>query len=248
MTNDLDRRSDFEIEHGRHLAKAGAECIWGWETPAGKVRARRRAKMISEGANLSPSSQVLEIGCGTGIFTELFAESGAKITGLDISPELLSIAISKNLPSTQIDFKQGRFEDCPIEAKYDAIIGSSVLHHLDINSAIKRIFSLLRPEGIMCFTEPNMLNPQIALQKNIPWLKEKLGDSPYETAIVKWQLKKALQIVGFKEIDIIPFDWLHPATPASLIGPVSKIGSLIENVPIIREISGSVFIRAAKPG
>jgi len=34
----------------------------------------------------------------------------------------------------------------------------------------------------MMFTEPNMMNPQVALIKNVPSLKSRAGDSPDETA------------------------------------------------------------------
>jgi len=36
--------------------------------------------------------------------------------------------------------------------------------------------------AVFTFAEPDMLNPQITLQKNIPALKRRLGDTPDETA------------------------------------------------------------------
>jgi hypothetical protein len=42
----------------------------------------------------------------------------------------------------------------------------------------------LKSGGTIYFTEPNMLNPQIAIQKNVSWVKRKLGDSPDETAFL----------------------------------------------------------------
>jgi hypothetical protein len=55
------------------LAEAGPEGIWGWGTPAGQVRARRRAELIVSAPELRPGIRALEIGCDTGLFTELFA-------------------------------------------------------------------------------------------------------------------------------------------------------------------------------
>ena len=46
-----------------------------------------------------------------------------------------------------------------------------------------------------------MLNPQIAIQKNIPWVKRKLGDSPDETAFFRWPLRRLLE----EERDIVMF-------------------------------------------
>ncbi|CAN5574325.1 hypothetical protein BH10PLA1_BH10PLA1_11940 [soil metagenome] len=240
-------RADNEIEHGRFLAEAGAEDVWGWGTPAGKIRARRRAEFIARGANLSAGMNVLEVGCGTGNFTELMASSGASIIGVDISPELLVLAEKRNLPADRIKFIAARFEDCDLHGPFDAIVGSSVLHHLDYRVALRRIFEMLKPGGVLSFAEPNMLNPQIAIQKNIPAIKRRLGDSPDETAFVRFKLKRLLREIGFVDIAIKPFDWLHPSTPRPLIGVVSGLGRVVEVIPGLREFSGSLYIRARKP-
>jgi hypothetical protein len=60
---------------------------------------------------------------------------------------------------------------------------------------------------------PNMLNPQIAIQKNVSWVKRKLGDSPDETAFFHWPLQRLLERTGFRDVRIDPFDFLHPKTP-----------------------------------
>jgi len=92
-----------------------------------------------------------------------------------------------------------------------------------------------------------MLNPQIALQKNIPWIKQRMGDSPDETAFTRRQMKKLLCDSGFANIKITPFDWLHPATPTKLIRLIDKIGVYAERLPVIKEFAGSLLISAQRP-
>jgi hypothetical protein len=91
-----------------------------------------------------------------------------------------------------------------------------------------------------------MLNPQIAIQKNIPWIKRKLGDSPDETAFFRWPLRRLLEQTGYRDVRIDPFDFLHPRTPVPLIGRVNTLGRFLEKVPVISELAGSLFIRAVK--
>jgi 2-polyprenyl-3-methyl-5-hydroxy-6-metoxy-1,4-benzoquinol methylase len=241
-------RARNEIAHGQKLASSGnPEDIWNWNSPAGRVRAQRRGKLIAETAQLKPGMRVMEIGCGTGLFTEIFARYGASILAVDISPDLLSYARARHLPPELVEFREMRFEDCDLDNPFDAVVGSSVLHHLDMNAALQTIYNLLKPGGTMVFAEPNMLNPQVWAERNIPAVRERNGASPDETAIVRWRMAHDLATIGFTDIHLRNIDWLHPATPKSFIPIISRVGLLLEQVQLIREFSGSILISARRP-
>jgi SAM-dependent methyltransferase len=211
--------------------------------PAGRVRAERRAKLIAECAGLGPGVRVLEIGCGTGMFTEMWARTGAQIVGVDISEALLEKARSRNLPTTQVQFLAKCFEECDVEGPFDAVIGSSVLHHLDIEAAVEKIYCLLKPGGRLSFAEPNMLNPQVFIERKLAFIRPLFWYvSPDETAYVRWPLQTLLARAGFQDINIKPFDWLHPAVPSSLIDSVYRVGRWLEQVRWLREFAGSLLI------
>jgi 2-polyprenyl-3-methyl-5-hydroxy-6-metoxy-1,4-benzoquinol methylase len=233
-----------EIQHGRFLAEHGAGEIWNWESPAGKLRWARRVKMLSK--HLAPRMSVLELGCGTGYFTRELARSGAEIVALDVSPELLEIARANcSAPNVRYEIQNAYDLSYP-DAVFDSVVGSSVLHHLEIQDALREIYRVLKPDGTICFTEPNMLNPQIAIQKNVPWVKRKLGDSPDETAFFRWSLRRLLEVTGYREVRIEPFDFLHPKTPVALVNRLNSVGRFLESVPVISEFAGSLYIRAVK--
>ena len=240
----MQERIAKEVQHGRFLAQEGAGEIWNWESPAGKLRWARRVKMLS--SHLKPGMTVLELGCGTGCFTRELADSGADIVAIDVSPDLLEIARGNcSAPNVQYQIQNAYALGYP-EAVFDSVVGSSVLHHLEIEKALRDIYRVLKPEGTIYFTEPNMLNPQIAIQKNVPWIKRKLGDSPDETAFFRWPLRRLLEQTGYRDVRIDPFDFLHPKTPVALIDHVNALGRFLESVPVISEIAGSLYIRAIK--
>jgi 2-polyprenyl-3-methyl-5-hydroxy-6-metoxy-1,4-benzoquinol methylase len=233
-----------EIRHGRFLAKHGAGQIWNWESPAGKLRWARRVKMM--GGHLTPGMTVLELGCGTGHFTRELAYSCAQIVAIDVSPDLLEIAKAQHsAPNVRYEI-QNAYAMTYTDGTFDSAIGSSVLHHLEIEAALREIHRVLKLGGTIYFTEPNMLNPQIAIQKNVPWVKRILGDSPDETAFFRWPLYRLLEQTGYRDIRIDPFDFLHPKTPVPLIAGLNALGRFLENVPIISEFAGSLYIRAVK--
>ena len=241
----MSTRIENEIAHGKKLLAEGAENVWNWDSPAGRKRADRRAGYFIQLANVKPGDKVLEIGCGTGLFTRKFyAATKADITAIDISEDLL-VEARKLLPEATFkvdDAMHSGFQN----NSFDVVYGSSVLHHLEFDSSLNEIMRVLKPGGRMIFAEPNMINPQILIQKNIPFIKKWLGDSPDETAIVRWKFAKLLKEKGFKNVNIFPYDFLHPFVPGFLIGVVSGIGQVVEKIPLLKEIAGSVIIYGEK--
>ena len=240
----MEQRLVREIEHGRFLAAHRPGDVWNWESPAGKRRWERRVQLLA--SSLRPGMRVLELGCGAGYFTAELARTGANVTAIDISPELLQMAKSEHA-AANVSYELGNAYalDYP-DACFDAIVGSSVLHHLEVDKAVREMYRVLKPAGMISFTEPNMMNPQIALQKNIPWLKRRLGDSPDETAFFRWRLRALLKTAGFRRIDIVPFDFLHPQIPRAFVSAVEKLGRIVERIPIVSEFAGSLKITAEK--
>ena len=240
----MQERIAKEVEHGRFLAQHGAGEIWNWEGPAGKLRWARRVKMLSN--HLRSGMRVLELGCGTGYFTRELARTEVDIVAVDVSPELLEIAKADS-PAENVRYE---IQDaCALsypDACFDSVVGSSVLHHLDVKKALTETYRMLKEGGTICFTEPNMLNPQIAIQKNVPWVKRTLGDSPDETAFFRWPLQRLLKGTGFRDVRIDPFDFLHPKTPRAFVSTLQAFGRFLESVPVISEFAGSLYIRAIK--
>jgi SAM-dependent methyltransferase len=241
----MSKRLENEILHGKKLISGGAEDIWNWASPAGQIRADRRADFFVKVANISANDKVLEIGCGTGLFTrKVYESTKASITATDLSEDLLNEAKEK--------FPEGKFliDDAMkmqfTDESFDVVFGSSILHHLELHKALGEILRVIKKGGRMVFAEPNMINPQILIQKNIPFIKERLGDSPDETAIVRWKFKKLMEDTGFTNVTIFPYDFLHPVTPKPLIGLVNSIGKIIEKIPLLKEIAGSVIIYGEK--
>ena len=233
-------RVERERVHGREILHAG-ESNWCWHTPAGQVRRRRRAELFTGSGDQSAS--VLEVGCGTGTFTGDLDRAFGNLTCVDVSEVLLAEARQRHprVVFVNADIHRTEFPD----ATFDLIVGCSVLHHLDWGLALSEIFRILKPGGAVRFSEPNLANPQIFLQNNWRWLKERVGDSPDEYAFTAPQIRRDLERTGFVEIVARPYEFLHPSVPAKLVGAVIRFESVIQRTPL-RLIGGSIEIRARK--
>jgi SAM-dependent methyltransferase len=234
-----------EMEHDRKIA-ARAEEIWNWDSPAGRRRAERRAAFFVEHAGLGPGIRALELGCGTGVFLERTARSGASLVGVDLSSELLGKARLRLASAPNVSFERANAERMPHpDGTFDAVYGSSILHHLHLEASLAEVLRLLRPGGRIVFTEPNLWNPQIAFSYLIG-PREYFGLSPDEMAFTKRRARGTLARLGFVDVRVRPFDFLHPSTPPSWIDRVSRLGRALESGVLVREIAGSLLIRAAK--
>lgn len=238
------RRIDREVEHGRRIA-AHADDVWGWETAAGRRRRDRRVRMLAAAAALGPRATVLELGSGTGGFTAELAGQTGRLVGVEVSADLLAKARARGSSAVYV---RAIAEQLPFRQRtFDAVVGSSVLHHVDVGAALLEIRRVLRRGGRIAFTEPNFLNPQIAIQKTVPPVKRWLGDSPDETAFVAWRISARLRRAGFTDVHAEPFDFVHPLLPAATVGLAERLGSVFERVPLLREIAGSLLITAMVP-
>ena len=244
----IDARIDNEISHGKYLAKASPEVIWGWATPAGKMRVEERFQLIKEHIGLRTGLKILELGSGTGVYSRKIAKSGVELTAIDISRDLCEKA--KAIASAEglnIVFRVENAIDMSFpDEMFDAVVGVSVLHHLDIDKSGREIYRVLKKGGRIAFSEPNMLNPQIAIERSTPFTRRIFHNSTDETAFVRWTLKSELLACGFRNVVVEPFDFLHPIAAPSIVPMLRRLGKILERIPVVREIAGSLKILAEK--
>jgi ubiquinone/menaquinone biosynthesis C-methylase UbiE len=241
-------RLEREIAHHRGIADQ-AEIIWNWDSPSGRRRAARRASIFVECCGLTPGRRALELGCGTGVFLERVAPSGAGIVGLDLSADLLAKARGRLVATANVVLHRGNAESLPYaDASFDAVYGSSVLHHLDLDRALGEVLRVLRPGGRCAFAEPNIVNPQVAVMFHLGLTRKYFGVSPDEMAFSRRRALRSLRRAGFADAEARPFDFLHPATPERFCDALDRLGRRLERLPLLREITGSFVVRGCRPG
>jgi len=240
----LGQRRHFEAV----VARRGA-LYWAERTVAGKRRRDLRAERILSAAEQTAGrlDRMLEIGCGTGEYTRALAVgTAATLVAIDVTPAAL--ALRGGLWPPQVWFAAGDVERLPFaDGTFDAVIGNAVLHHLRLEHAVPEIVRVLRPAGALVFAEPNMLNPQVALERNVRWIGRLLDNSPDETAFIRWRLSRTLRGLGVVDVRIRPFDFLYPLTPRPLIPLVERMGRVCERIPLVAEVAGSLLVTGIRP-
>lgn len=94
--------------------------------------------------------RILDVGCGTGELSLLFAEMGHQVTGIDISTQMLKTAKAKaEACGADISFGEGDAENPPFEtSSFDIVFSRHLLWTLpDPEKAIKNWERVLRKNG-----------------------------------------------------------------------------------------------------
>jgi len=236
-----------EIAHGATVAALGEE-VWCWSTAAGHTRLQRRVELFVETLGLRQQPKaVLELGCGTGLYTEQLAPYCKSLVSVDISEALLAQARLK-VPSEHVRFVRQNLEEidaAQIGHGFEAVFGCSVLHHLDLDQTLPQLAALLTPGALLAFSEPNLLNPQVRVMfSGLEWAKRKWAVSDTEMAFYPWELRSIFERHGFEVCALFPFDFMHPAIPAPLVSLAESVDHLLERTPLLRFLGGSYFVHA----
>jgi len=133
-------------------------------------------------------SQILDMGCGTGIVGELLHVAGYReIDGLDLSPEMLAKAEER-----KVYRKLGEadlFADLSLTPEYDAVICVGVFSHGQSHPFdLAKLFSALKPEGRVIATVNGKGWLELGWEKRLAesaqqhsFLVETIDDIPYLT-------------------------------------------------------------------
>jgi 2-polyprenyl-3-methyl-5-hydroxy-6-metoxy-1,4-benzoquinol methylase len=110
---------------------------------------------------ITPETEILEIGTGTGWFPILCKLRGLRCKGLEISPQLIEMAKETGRAyGVDPDIQLANLEDCSLPDNfYDVVIASSVFEHVeDWRTGIRKVFRTLKPGGVLWFESTNKLS------------------------------------------------------------------------------------------
>lgn len=98
---------------------------------------------------------ILEIGCGSGFMLRYFSERGLKITAIDISSKIISVAKMKSSNTHYIHSDFLSYNFC--NRKFSGVFASNILHLFpasEIKKVFDKIYSLSEERGVLYFSIP----------------------------------------------------------------------------------------------
>jgi len=134
-----------------------------YDNTLGKItRHHHLLNFVVKLSNVKKGQKVLDVGCGTGLLSLKFLEKAdCLITGVDSSPEMLSIFSEKIKKLALFDRVVYKLEDAAaLDFKpnsFDIVASTVTLHHLKNKyPTIKKIHDILKPEGMFVLGDIDM--------------------------------------------------------------------------------------------
>ena len=151
----------------------------------------------------------LDVGCGAGLLAEPLARLGARVTGIDASPELIEVARDHAAKmDLEIDYRAGAVEE--LKGQFDLVTSMEVIEHVaDPASFVKALAKVLAPGGLLVMSTPNVTAWSKLMMITI---SEGLGRIPKGTHdfakfIGPERMKMLLADAGLKCIDVEGIAW-----------------------------------------
>jgi SAM-dependent methyltransferase len=166
-------------------------------------------ELVVERAGAEAGMELLDVACGAGNATIPAAREGARVTGLDFSPDLLAVARERAADAmVEVDWVEGDAQELPFDdARFDRVI--STFGHMfapDHERTGAEMRRVCRPGGVIavaCWTPEGSLGrmfhmtaelvpPPPGGQPPILWgteahIRELLGDGDFERHEVEWK-------------------------------------------------------------
>jgi SAM-dependent methyltransferase len=239
----------MSIERNLAEMEVSREAYWLRYPGTSPFKLRRRAITVRQCLHVLPGEKVLELGAGSGLWTEHLSATfrgETAITGAVFNAALLGPA-QRRVPNVEFVPVTDLVHDLPA-GTFDYIVGTVILCHDLYPQTLAVLHRLLKHGGQLLFFEANYWNPQVLIKNVIRPIGRWSGDAACHVGMRKYELMKRASHQGFTKIEIVPYDIIHARMPRALIPSVQSASFILEQAPVIRDLCGTLYIWLMKPG
>jgi len=134
--------------------KAAQRERWAHFAAVATVTTAPAARLVRH-AGIRAGARVLDVACGTGVVAVTAARLGARVSGLDLTPELLAVARDNaRIAGVDIEFQDGDVENLPFEQDTFDVVVSQYGHIFGPRPdvAIAEMLRVLKTGGTIAFS------------------------------------------------------------------------------------------------
>jgi SAM-dependent methyltransferase len=163
------------------------------------------SELIAALESFRPSGRVLELACGTGVWTELLLRHATSVTAVDASAEMLAVA-SARVGDDRARFVQADLFAWAPDRRYDVVFFGFWLSHVPeerFESFWRLVSDALEPDGRVFFVDDGYRTPdELIYGSSSSVIRRRLDDgTPYRVVKVPYEprrLEERLRDLGWR--------------------------------------------------
>ena len=162
-----------------------------------------------------PGEQIVDVGCGSGVFADAMARRGARVLGVDANGAAVAYA-TRTFAREGLEFQRGLLDELALPAaSFDAATCLEVIEHVypdQVRKLLGSLFQHVRPGGRVLITTPNYRGTWPLVE----WLADHVGDTAHMdadqhvTRFHRRMLRRFLEEAGFRVDDLCAYCGFAP--------------------------------------
>ena len=192
--------------------------------------------LLARWASLGKPRLIVDLGCGTGLSTRVWAAKAERVIGVDPSPDMLAQAQAQST-AANIEYRHGHSHQTGLPGQCaDLILCSQSLHWMDPPGTFAEAARVLRPGGVFASIDadwpPTTSSWEadaayVEFADNVKKLEKMHGVS---AGLIKWDkethLSRMRQSGCFRFAEEILIHHVEPGNAARLVGLAASQGSV----------------------
>lgn len=187
-------------------------------------------------------TNILDLGCGTGYFAHELKElfPAATVWGVDVSEKALAIG-TRRYPQVQFQRADAEVGLPFASALFDLVISGEHIEHLrDVDTYLSEIVRVLKPQGTMVLTTPNLaswLNRLLLLFGKQPlWLEPSLRKTFPIVSVFGKTFPDNLAVPPSGHLRLFTLDMLKKLLAAYGLNVTTATGSSLLGKPFLKQV------------
>lgn len=216
---------------------------------------KTRLKNVLSLLNARKNEVILDIGCGSGVYTKELIKKGSKVTAIDIAETYLSqtkklVGRTKRLQlvaadATKLPFKRNTF---------DKVLFTEVIEHIpQYEKSLREIHRVIKPNGTVTISTPSRFSPlNIAYE-----IKRKINRYSYNEHIHEFTPGEFLRLIQkyfvVEKFVFTNFFFPYPFDQIAIhisskrfIKILTKAEQFMQNHPLLKYFGWTMIIRVKK--
>lgn len=207
----------------------------------------RKVEAAMQLGNFKKGAKVLEIGANVGQYTNLLAEKGLSMVGIDLSEKAIVVAkkTAEKLKLKNIEYYPMDVENLALlkDEMFDGVVSFSTLRYVpDLKKALKEIYRVTKKGGVVALDFPNKHCPWFRLLKNKFGVENHIHDHFYSGK----ELKALFAEAGFTDMETRKIMFTHYTFSPKLLKIFEAIDWVFERIPLVKETAAIVFCKGMK--